>query len=60
MPLGLAVLIFIIVVTVGLIIVTNKKFSKKIRITVGIIGGIITLVSICYILLTLLLIASVR
>jgi cytochrome bd-type quinol oxidase subunit 1 len=60
MTLGLVALIFIVVVTVGLIIVTNKKISKKVRIAVGIIGSLIALVSAVYILLTLLLIASVR
>jgi cytochrome bd-type quinol oxidase subunit 1 len=60
MSLGIAVVIFITVVTIALIIVTNKKISKKVRIAAGIIGGIITLVSAVYILLTLLLIASVR
>jgi hypothetical protein len=60
MPLGVAASIFIIVVTAGLIVVTNKKISKKIRIATGIIGGITVLAFALYIMLTMLLIASVR
>jgi cytochrome bd-type quinol oxidase subunit 1 len=59
MTLGLSAAVFIIIVTVTLIIVTNKKFSKKIRITVGILGGIIAFLSAIYIMLALILFGAV-
>jgi hypothetical protein len=59
MPLGLAAVIFVVAVTVTLIIVTNKKLSKIIRIAAGIFGGIITLLSVVYIFLALIFIGAV-
>ncbi|MDR0986079.1 MAG: hypothetical protein LBL98_00070 [Ruminococcus sp.] len=59
MPIGVAAFIFIAAVTVSLIIVTNKKMSKKIRIAAGILGGLAALFTAGYILLAFLLFAAI-
>jgi uncharacterized membrane protein YhiD involved in acid resistance len=59
MIVGVAAVLFIVAVTVSLIIVTNRKFSNKIRIAAGIIGGIIAFLSAGYVLLAFILFAAV-
>jgi hypothetical protein len=59
MPLGLLAVILIAALTVTLIIVTNKKRSKRVRIAAGILGGIITVLSAVYIILALILFGAV-
>jgi hypothetical protein len=59
MPFGIAALIFVAVVTVTLIIVTNKKRSAKIRVTAGIAGGLISLAAAGYLLLTIIFFGAV-
>jgi hypothetical protein len=59
MPVGLSAAIFIVVITITLIIVTNKKISKIIRIAAGILGGIIVFLSAAYVLLTLIFFGAI-
>jgi hypothetical protein len=59
MTLGMSAILLIAVVTIALIIVTNKKIAKVWRILAGILGGLIALFCAGYILLALLLFGAI-